>query len=169
MLRSEFAHPEPKSVLLADLKSRLTADSRVVELAIPGQLRLLLAHDPWDEIGIPPPNDEMQDVVRDWRAAHDLLPTSTRLDLVIENSPTLAELRENLRNSAIDAVVIVLPTSHLLAGLGFRPGPQDASLRACPYWNELIAWLTTLPRLFTGRSPDQEITAAVLDLRDLPR
>jgi hypothetical protein len=168
LLTGEFGSPEQKSVLFADLESRLAADRILAELAIPGQYRLLLASDPWGERGVPPPADEIREQVGAWLSAHDLLPTALPLDRAIAASPTLEQLRKNLRDSAVDTVVIVLPTSHLLAGLGVRPPPQDARLRACPYWNELFDWLATLPRLFTGRSPDQRITAAVIDLRDAP-
>jgi hypothetical protein len=169
LLRRDFDRPEPKCVLLADLKRRLAKDWKVAELAIPGQFRLLLAQDPWQEMDVPPPNDAIRDTVSGWLAENDLLPTSAPLDLAIATSPTLAELREKLRSSNIDAIVLVLPTRQLLTGLGIRPAPQDATLRACPYWNELFDWIATLPRLFTGRSPDQRLTAAVLDLRDAPR
>jgi hypothetical protein len=168
LLRRDFESPEPKCSLLADLKPWLTADSQVAELAIPKQFRLLLARDPWAEMGVPPPDDEVRQVVSDWLAANDLLPTSTPLVGLITTSPTLAKLQENLRSSRIDTLVVVVPTIQLFLGLGIRPAPLDVESRACPYWKELVEWFASLPRRFIGCSPDQRITAAVLDLRDPP-
>jgi hypothetical protein len=169
LFRREFASPEPPLVLVNALKPWLPPQSRVAELAISNVFRLLLPDDPWIEMGLPEPADEVRRSVDAWLASHDLLPTSTSLALLIAGSESLAELQEKLRSAGVDTLVVDVPTHQLFFGPGIRPAPGDVRLRACPYWSELVDWLASLPRRRIDRSSDQRITAAVLDLGTGPR
>jgi len=168
-LRHLYGAPEPACALLADLKPRLAADAKVAELAHSGVFRLLLERDPWSALGVPPPSDAIRRQVDDWLARNDLLPAGIWLERLILESPTLEDLKRDLRDSGVDALLIVASTRQLMTDLTLNPAPADLGLRACPYWDEFVAWLTTLPQLFVGRSPDQRFTAALLDLREAPR
>src|SRR5262249_3284115 len=129
-LRRRYAAPEPQDVLLAALEPHLAANLAVVELAIPFPSRLLLPSDPWADLGRPPPSDALRAAANDWLAASHLLPTSLLFNHVIAASPTLAQLRQKLRESRIDAVLLVVPTAQLLMGHGIQPTPHDEALRA---------------------------------------
>jgi hypothetical protein len=167
-IRRDFACPEPACVLLAELRPRLAPSSRVAELTLMNEFRLLLARDPWAELGLPAPSDAERRIADEWLAARDFLPTSTPLVSFIAQSRTLAELQEKLRNSRIDTLLVEVQTHQLFSGRKIRPGFHDACLTACPYWDELIDWLEHLPRRAFALSPDRRITAAVLDPGDAP-
>jgi hypothetical protein len=168
-LRRRFGAPEPPAALLDAVRPQLETDRRVAELAIPSTFRLLLPSDPWAELGLPPPGDAIRADVNDQLAAAALLPRSLLLNRAVVESPTLERLQQLLRDSGIDTVLLVVQSAQLAAGHGIHPTPQDANLRACPYWNELFDWLATLPRIAFARSPDLRITAAMLDLRESAR
>ena len=169
----DFLHhlyqPEPSCALMADLGPRLAANWKVAELAHYGVFRLLLERDPWAALDVPPPSDALRRQVDDWLARQGLLPTSIWLERMILDSPTLDDLKRELRESGVDVLLVVVSTRQLMTDLTIRPEPTTPGMRACPYWNEVVAWLTSLPNLFLGRSPDQRFTAALLDLRESAR
>ena len=168
-LGRRFGTPEPACVLLAELKPSLAPGSRVAQLAIPGDFRLLLDADPWTEMSLPAPSDEERRIAAEWLAARDLLPTSAPLGRLVLESDSLAQLQESLRSSRVDTLVVVVPTHQLFSGQRIRPAAGDERLAACPFWNELADWLASLPRRAFALSPDKRIAAAVLDFGAAPR
>lgn len=168
-LRRAYASPEPAQVLVDELRSFLPALARVAELATPSTFRLLLSTDPWAEMGLPPPAEEVRRSVGSWLASRNLQPTSTSLPQRIAEARSLTELQDGLRSAGIDTLVVAIPTHQLVSAAGMRPAPQDLRLRACTYWKELVDWLAKLPRRTLALSPDRRIAAAVLDLGGTPR
>src|SRR5262249_50641375 len=147
-------------------KPALPSRSRVAQLAIPGDYRLLLATDPWTEMRLPAPDDEERRIAADWLATRGFLPTSVSLAGLVLEAKSLTELKDGLRSSGIDTLLVEVAAPQLVSGKGIRPTAGDERFGACTYWSEFADWLAHLPRRAFALSPDRRIAAAVLDLGD---
>jgi hypothetical protein len=160
----QFGHPEPMSVLFAGIRHALRPDERVLETAITQIDRLLLEDDPWSRLKVERPPQALQEAVLAELRARELLPVSRRLRTLILSNSTFADFESAVRADGAEALVTVVATKYLRGAIGPQRGEVEGGLVACRYWNELIAWLHSLPRRAAFTSPDGRTSAAVLEL-----